>query len=140
MEIKELKGHPLFGHLPDFRSRRLELLRCVANECGDLGGIRLGPSRVVVVSKAKLAREILTARPQELSRVTLQGVDGIKRLYGEGMLVADGDAPRAQRKRVASAFNRQQLRASSEVIAQVVEDWQANWADGSELDLRKELA
>ncbi len=140
MEVKKLKGHPLLGHLPDFRSHRLELLRRVAGECGDLGGIRLGPIRVVVVSNAKLAREILTERHQEFSRVPLQGMDGIKRLYGAGMLVADGDAHRAQRKRVAGAFNRQQLRASSEVIARVVEDRQASWADGSELDLTQELA
>ena len=62
MEIKELPGAPIVGHLLDFRSRRLELLRRVSNECGDLGAIRLGPIRAIIVSSAALARQILTER------------------------------------------------------------------------------
>lgn len=133
--MKELSGRPVVGHLLDFRSRRLELLRRVAEECGDLGRIRLGPLSAVVVSGARLAREVLTERHHEFSRVPLQGMDGLKALFGEGMLVSDGEKHAAQRKRVMSVFSRKRIHANAVVVASEVDAWQASLVDGQELDL-----
>jgi cytochrome P450 len=133
--MKALSGPPVVGHLLDFRSRRLELLRRVAEECGDLGLIRLGPLRAVVVSSARLSREVLTERHHEFSRVPLQGMDGLKALFGDGMLVADGDKHAAQRKRVMSAFSRKRIQANAAVVASEADAWQASLIDGQELDL-----
>jgi cytochrome P450 len=139
MEIKELPGAPIFGHLLDFRSRRLELLRRVAEDCGDLGMIRLGPLRALIVSNARTARDILTERHDEFCRVPMRGMDGIKALFGDGMVVADGEKHRAQRKRVMSVFSRQRINANAAVIASEVEAWQGSLADGQELDLADEV-
>lgn len=136
--MKSLSGQPVVGHLLDFRSRRLELLRRVAEECGDLGMIRLGPLRAVVVSNARLAREVLTERHHEFSRVPLSGMDGLRALFGEGMLVSDGERHAAMRKRVMSVFSRKRILASAGVVASEVEAWQARLSEGQELDLYAE--
>jgi cytochrome P450 len=97
--------------------------------------IRLGPLRAVVVSSARLARQILTERHDEFSSVPLQGMDGIGRLFGRGMVVADGEEHGAQRKRVMSVFTRERINSNAAVVAEEVDRWQSSLREGQEIDL-----
>ncbi len=137
--IRELKGHPLTGHLSDFRERRLDLLRRVRAECGDLGFIRLGPLRALIVSSPELAREILTERHGDFSRVPLQGMDGVKRLFGAGMLVRDGETHRAQRKRAAAALSRARMAALAPQVIDEVEVSLRDLRTDDQIDLYAEV-
>jgi cytochrome P450 len=139
MHVPELKGAALLGQLGDFRSNRLQLLRRVAEECGDLAWIRLGPLRTLVVSSPDLAREILTQRHDEFIRAPLQGMDGIRRLFGGGMLLSEGEQHRKQRQRTTRVLSRQRMVELAQDVVAETEAWSSCWEVGSTIDLYDEL-
>jgi cytochrome P450 len=138
-EALQLSGGGLFGHLREFQTDRLTLLRRVARECGDLGWIRLGPVRAIIVSDPVLARDILTERHDEFNRVPASGMDGLQRLFGQGLVVSDGDRHRAQRRRVTLALARSKMTSLAPQVAIEVERAAEDWPDDEAIDLFSEI-
>src|SRR5579862_807022 len=136
--VPRLAGAPLVGNLFEFRSRRIELLRRAADECGDLGWIRLGPMRVLVVSSAALAHELLTEHEHDI--VKSAGLGRFARpLFGDGLLTSEHALHQRRRRLLAPAFTHRRVATYARVMGELADEAFAAWPDGAEFDLAEEM-
>jgi cytochrome P450 len=136
--VPRLAGAPLVGHLFEFRSNRIGLLRRVAEECGDLGWIRIGPVRVLVVSSAQLAHELLTEHEHDI--VKSAGLGRFARpLLGDGLLTSEHALHQQRRRLLAPAFTHRRVATYARVMAELTEQACAAWPDGAELEVADEM-
>lgn len=129
------------GPLQAVRAMRrdpLSLLRRVADECGGVGGFRLGPQLVAVVSSPDLIHEVLVERPGEFVRGRIQR-RVLGAVMGDGLLVSEGALHAKQRRLVLPHFVPRRIGRHVEVMVQEAERRIATWPESRELDLLAEM-
>jgi cytochrome P450 len=137
-DIPVVSGKALSGNLFDFRDERLELQRRIYEECGDIGVFRLGPVKVVMISSAELAQQVLVENDE--SFVKSPGLRKFARpLLGNGLLTSDRDAHKKQRKLMAGAFQHKRIAAYAEVMTQYSERLCSTWSEGQVVDMKEEM-
>lgn len=136
--IPKLPAPPLLGHLRDFRTRRLDLLRRVQQECGDVGIFQVGVWPVVLMN-----------RPSDLATVLVEQADAFEKsplsrrylrpLFGNGIFVTEDAPHRRHRKLMAPAFQHRQIATYAAIMSAYAEDIQQRWQDGQEVDLAQAM-
>ena len=133
-----IKGLPLLGNLLEFRRDRLGLQRRLVAECGDAGRFRLGPVPVLMLASPQLAHELLVDHAFHF--IKSAGLREFGRpLLGRGLLTAEGDDWKRQRRLLAPAFQHKRIAAYAEVMAGLAERAQAALADGAVVDVAEEM-
>lgn len=137
-DLPVVSGKFLSGNLLDFRSRRLELQQRLQRECGDIGVFRMGPVKIVMVGSAELAHEVLVEKDDHF--VKSPGLRRFARpLLGNGLLVADREEHKKQRKLMAGAFQHKRIAAYAEVMTDYTERQISTWSEGQELDIHDQM-
>src|SRR5581483_2151224 len=136
--IPRLSGRPLVGNLFEFRNHRIALQRRLAAECGDLGWLRLGPIKVLMVSSAPLAHELLTEHADVLRKSAGLG-QFARPLLGDGLLTSEHEPHHRRRRLLAPAFQHKRIAGYAQVMADYTERAAAAWDDGAELELADEM-
>jgi cytochrome P450 len=138
LAIPAVPGLPLVGSLFDFRDRRLELQRRLADECGDIGSYRMGRTSIIAISSAELVQSTLVEHADAF--IQGRGIGTILRpLFGNGLLTSTGEIHKRQRKLLAPAFSPRRIANYAQTIAEYSEQAQAGWKDGQTLDLAEEM-
>src|SRR5262249_46046759 len=97
-----------------FRSDPIGSFTEMARTYGDVASVKLGPTRIVLVSHPDLIRDILVTRAAEFSKgAALQRAE---RLLGKGLLTSEGEFHKRQRRLMQPAFGRRQLAAYAPVM------------------------
>jgi cytochrome P450 len=120
---------PLLGDLAAFHSDATGFLLHIAREQGDVARFRLGPREAVLFSHPDMIRTVLVERPGDFTKGGL--MQRARRLLGNGLLTSEGEAHRAQRRRIQPAFSREQLRGYSALVPALAADHSAQWRNGT---------
>jgi cytochrome P450 len=132
-----LSGPPIMGHLFEFRDRRLQLLRRAA-DAYDACWIRLAGMRVLLVSSADLAHEVLVQQPQLFAKGPVS-LDMMPTVLGRGLLTAPAEPHRRQRKLLTPLFTPRRFSGHLPAVDDETARTTAAWRDGGKIDLAEEL-
>lgn len=130
-------GLPVLGSLLEFRRRRLELAQLSA-EMGDVVALELGVMPAVLVSSPELAHEVLVTRAADSVQAPTLRLVG-EPLLGRGVLTAEGDDHRRQRRLLAPAFSSKRVAEYSREMVSGTEQTVAAWDDGAVIDVTAEM-
>lgn len=137
-KIPQLAGSPILGNLFDFRYSRLDLLIRVSSECGDVGAFRIGRKHVVLLNAADMVHKVLVdhgydvQKPRLLRRL-------LRSILGEGLLNAEGDTHRSQRKILAPPFQHRNIAQYANIITEYAYQQQSTWNDQCVIDVVNEM-
>lgn len=136
-------GPPLIGHLFQLSSERSHLtLERWAERYGPLFQIRLGRSRLVVVSDHGAIQRILEQRPQSFRRNRVIE-DRFTEIGIDGLFTAEGEDWRQQRRTVVAALSRTRLANFFPKLKATTARLQRRWAaaaDGNQpVDVCRDL-
>jgi cytochrome P450 len=134
-----LPGLPVLGHLLDFRKRQLQLQLRLRTECGDFGLFQLGPQPAVGVCSVELAQEVLVERAADFKKSRALARFA-KPILGEGLLTAETELHRRQRRLIAPVFQHKRIAAYAEVMSAYAERSAARLTDGATIALHEEMS
>ena len=126
------------GHLILRMSReRIELVRQMAREYGDVSQIILAKQRIVLLTNPDDIKDVLVTHQRKFRKG--QALERAKVLIGEGLLTAEGDLHLKQRRLVQPAFHRARIAAYAGAMTGAAMAQQARWSDGLQLDANRAM-
>lgn len=137
-EIPTLSSRGVLGHLRALRRDPLAVLRRFNEECGDIGRLKLPGTSLVVLNSPALVSELLVekARTVRKSRILRSA---LYPLVGDGLFTSDGELWRRQRRLMAPLFQPAHLSGYAACMVDSAERCIDTWADGSEIDVAREM-
>ncbi|MFC9663911.1 cytochrome P450 [Nocardia sp. NPDC127606] len=125
-------GEDEHGHLAEFRTDPIALMRRVRAECGDVGSFELAGRDVVLLSGAEANEFFFRAGDDDLDQGAAYPF--MKPIFGEGVVF---DAPPERRKEMLhnQALRADHMRGHAGTIAREVDQMVAQWDDEGEIDL-----
>jgi cytochrome P450 len=121
------------------RSRRpTDLLEKVSAAGPTLGHFRLGAEHAYLLGTPELVRELFGP----LGRVTRKGrgLEQARRVLGTGLLTAEGDLHKRQRRLIQPAFHDRKIASYAGVMTTAAADLGERWSDGETRDLAVDMA
>ena len=124
----------LFGAM---RQNPLEYFTAMAQQYGDISGMRIGNFRTLFISHPDLIEDVLVnnARKYHKGRI----LQANKYLFGEGLLTSEGDFWLRQRRLSQPAFHRERINSYAATMVEYTEQLLATWRDGEQRDIHEEM-
>jgi cytochrome P450 len=120
------KPHWLTGNLAEFRKDRLAFFIRCAKEYGDIVPLRIMRYRVLLLSRPDLIEDVLVTQSKNF--VKHFGLRLYRPLLGDGLVTAEGDHWRRQRKLSAPAFQASRIAAYAKTMVaatlRMLDTWQ----------------
>jgi len=136
--IPQLSAPPLIGSFLDFKNRRLETLLRVNKECGDVGAIKIGPVRLVLVSSPELTEAMLLKESQKVGRGMFYKM--VLPFTGANSVFAkEGDAHRKHRMLYSPLFQHKRLVNYMNWMTEFADQYQQGIQNGTPLDMEQEM-
>jgi cytochrome P450 len=129
-------GRPVLGHALKFGRDPLALLE-QAREHGDVVRIRFGPFHVYLLNSPAVIRQALVGEAPKLGKGLNFG--RAKRLIGNGLVMAEGENHRRQRRLMQPAFHRAEIARYTGTMRDVAVPRISAWPDGGTLALDREM-
>ena len=134
--VPAVPGLPVLGNLLAFSRDRLALQEAAART-GPLASVRLGPITAYVVTDADLAHDVLVEQAAHVRKSA--GLQMIRPMLGDGLLLAEGDAHKRHRKLLAPAFAPRRLAAYGEIMVGEAARQVDGWRHGAQIDVAHEM-
>lgn len=125
-------GEHEHGHLEEFRTDPIALMRRVREECGDVGQFELAGRHVILLTGAEANEFFFRAADEDLDQAAAYPF--MKPIFGEGV-VFDASPERRKEMLHNSALRGDQMRGHAATIEREVDRMLANWGDEGEIDL-----
>jgi len=119
-----------------FQRDALSYLVAAAREYGDVVHARVGPRHFFLLNHPDFAKDVLVTHHR---RFTGLAFEAGKRIIGEGLLSAQGEAHRRQRRLVQPAFHRDVVAAYGTTMAEHALRWCERHEDGEIIAVRDEM-
>jgi cytochrome P450 len=103
---------------------------------GDAPVVWAGPVRLRLLAHPEAVREVLVTRQRDFRGLAFEAT---RRLVGDSVIQAQGDAHRRQRRVLQPAFHRERLPGYGAVMAAHAERWAAARHEGEVLAVREEM-
>jgi cytochrome P450 len=129
-------GRRLLGHAPEFGRDPLALLQR-AREHGDVVLVRFGPFHVYLLNSPDAIRQALVGQARKLEKGLNFG--RAKRLIGNGLVMAEGESHRRQRRLMQPAFHRAEIAGYLDTMRDVAVPRIGAWPAGETLAFDREL-
>ncbi len=131
------KGGYFFGAVAAFRRDQLGFYETCARDYGDVVETKMGPFRMLLIYHPDAIEELLVTRNRDF--IKSPGVQLLRPLLGDGLLLSEGDTWLRQRRLVQPAFHRQRVAGYGEVMAALAARHAAAWTDGATVELYGEM-
>ncbi len=131
------KGHWFSGHLREFRADRLEFLRRLSRDYGDVVAIRLGPARIWSLNHPDLVEDVLVTKNRIMHKHF--ALRSARPTLGEGLLTSEGEFWRRQRRLSQPAFHRDRVASYGQVMVEYTERMLRGWEAGQRRDLQADM-
>ncbi|WP_019930425.1 cytochrome P450 [Nocardia sp. BMG111209] len=125
-------GEHEHGHLEEFRTDPIALMRRVRQECGDVGSFRLADKDVILLSGAEANEFFFRSTDEDLDQSAAYPF--MKPIFGEGV-VFDASPERRKEMLHNQALRGDFMRGHAETIAREVNRMIAGWDEAGEIDL-----
>ena len=119
-----------------FRRDPLAYLVAAARTHGDVVHVRFGPQHFFLLNHPELVKDVLVTHHR---RFTGLAFEAGKKIIGEGLLSAQGDAHRRQRRLVQPAFHRDALAAYGATMTEHARRWSERHCDDEVVAMRDEM-
>jgi cytochrome P450 len=113
--------------------RHPDAFRRITAKYGDIASFRVGSQQFFVVNHPDLARELLIT--QAASFVKGWGPVAGNTVLGHGLITAEGDLHRQQRRLILPAFHRQENERHLSTVVRLVTQWVASLPGAATIDL-----
>ncbi|MEO8199798.1 MAG: cytochrome P450 [Gemmatimonadota bacterium] len=120
------------------RRNPLAYLPRIAREYGDLVHLRFGKQDIYLVNDPEAIRDILVTNNRQFKKG--KGLEGAKKLLGEGLLTSEGSFHLRQRRLAQPAFHRERVAGYVDVMVDCAERTSARWKVGDEVDMAHEMS
>lgn len=127
----------MVGFLPEFRRRPNTFLEDFARRYGDIVYFKLGPQHTYLLSHPDYVKEVFVTRQANFTKSRV--LQRARSLLGEGLLTAEGEHHKRQRRLMQPAFHRDRLIGYSRQMAEYAGRWRARWRDGETRDIHEEM-
>ena len=118
--------------------RPLGFLSELARTHGDIAMFNVGRQPIVLASHPDQIRDVLVTHARNFHKG--RGLERAKMLLGEGLLTSEDEFHLRQRRLAQPAFHRARISAYGDVMATYAERRAAQWHDGDELEVNREMA
>jgi cytochrome P450 len=134
--IPALPGLPLLGNLLEFRKDRLAL-NDRAMQLGPIVRMALGSIPIYAIADADLAHQVLVTHADAVKKSA--GLKFMEPLLGDGLLTAEFDNHKRNRKLLAPAFAPKRTATYGATMVDETLRQIATWRAGTEIDLSEEM-
>jgi len=124
----------LFGAM---QQNPLDYFTAMAQEYGDVSGMRIGKFRSLFINHPDLIEDVLVNNSRKYHKGRI--LQANKYLFGEGLLTSEGDFWLRQRRLTQPAFHRARVSAYAATMAEYAEQLIATWRNGQERDIHEEM-
>lgn len=135
-ELKEVPrvsgGEEQHGHLEEFRTDPIALMRRVRDECGDVGWFQLADKHVILLSGAEANEFFFRSADEDLDQA--EAYPFMTPVFGKGV-VFDASPERRKEMLHNSALRGEHMRSHAVTIEREVRGMIENWCDSGEIDL-----
>ncbi|MFC8047921.1 cytochrome P450 [Nocardia sp. NPDC057353] len=125
-------GEHEHGHLEEFRTDPIALMKRIRSECGDVGSFQLADKKVLLLTGAEANEFFFRSADEDLDQAAAYPF--MKPIFGEGV-VFDASPERRKEMLHNSALRADQMRGHAATIEREVERMIADWGDEGEIDL-----
>ncbi len=130
-------GSRLTGHLPQYSRDALGFFTSCARDYGDFVPLRFGPVHAFAVHSPELIEQVLVTDYRKFTKGNLLRRN--RMLFGNGLLVSEGDFWRRQRKLAQPAFHRERIAAYGKIMTDCAGEMLQGWRDGETRDIHAEM-
>jgi cytochrome P450 len=124
----------LFGAM---QQNPLDYFTAMAQEYGDVSGMRIGKFRSLFINHPDLIEDVLVNNSRKYHKGRI--LQANKHLFGEGLLTSEGDFWLRQRRLAQPAFHRARVSAYAATMAEYTEQLIATWRNGEVRDIHEEM-
>ena len=132
------QGLSLIGSLVEYTFIPLEFLLKSAREYGDVVSLSIGPIRTYLFNHPNLIEEVLYTQNQncikDISYRVLKGV------FGDGLLLSDGDLWKRHRRLIQPAFTAERIAGYASTIVADTAQMLEKWRPGKIYDIHQEMS
>ncbi|OIN80771.1 cytochrome P450 [Mycobacterium malmoense] len=125
-------GEEEHGHLEEFRTDPIGLMRRVRDECGDVGWFQLADKHVILLSGAKANEFFFRSSDEDLDQA--EAYPFMTPIFGKGV-VFDASPERRKEMLHNSALRGEHMKGHATTIEREVHRMIENWGDEGEIDL-----
>src|SRR5215469_10845975 len=131
------KPHFLIGNIPLAGPNPLHTFTSWAAEYGDIFYYRAAWLHVYFLNRPDLIEYVLVRNPQNFLKDRV--VQNSRWLLGTGLLTAEGDAWKRQRRLIQPAFSRDRIADYARCMTDSAEQMLASWKAGTVVDIHQEM-
>jgi cytochrome P450 len=131
------KGRPFVGHLFEFRRDPIQFLTRLAREHGDVARFSLAGRMFVQISEPELIRDVLVTNHRNFRKTGF--LERARPLLGDGLVTADGELHRRQRRLMQPSLNKQRVAAYADLFVALADEHSQRWHDGHKVDMFQEM-
>src|SRR5215475_10895125 len=125
------------GFYRDYIRDPLEYLTRLQRDFGDIVALRAFNYRVYYISHPDFIEELLVNQARKFAKGRILKAN--KRLFGNGLLISEGDFWLRQRRLAQPAFHRARVMSYGETMVRYTERMLVDWRDGETRDIHAEM-
>lgn len=125
-------GQAEHGHLEEFRTDPIGLVRRVRDECGDVGAFQLADKKVILLTGAEANEFFFRSADEDLDQA--EAYPFMTPIFGTGV-VFDASPERRKEMLHNSALRGDHMKSHARTIEREVRGMLENWSDSGEIDL-----
>lgn len=105
---------------------------------GPVVSFRMGPLDMYLVTEPDLVQEVFTTHAARVRKGRI--LQGARVILGDGLLTAEGEHHRRQRRLIQPAFHRERLDGYARIMSRRAAEAADGWADGQVIDVFSEMS
>lgn len=134
-----IPAYPLIGNLPDFARDPIAFVTRLQREHGDVAAFSLLGNKSVLISNPDDIDRVLLETGKRYNNGKNESATVLNEIVGNGIVRAEGDFWKRQRKLLAPAFHHQSIKQYADQIVAYGQEMAASWGDGEERDIHQEM-
>lgn len=127
----------LIGMIIQRQRNPIKLYERIFAKYGDVVFFKLGSFRFVMLNDAKAIEQVLQTDAQNYSKST--SYDRFRVIFGNGLLVSEGEVWKKQRRLMAGSFSSKQIEKLHPIMVSETNSILNQWKPNEEIDLAKEM-